>query len=125
MIKNLKLASIYIFSFAYIYAGIMHFVNPDFFLSIMPNYFTLHLFLVHLTGLAEIIFGLLLILKKSRRVASYGLIILLICVFPANIYLVESELSQYLLNVNKSQTIIRLPFQGLLILIAYWHSKNI
>jgi len=125
MLKKIKLTSIYIFSSAYIFAGIMHFINPDFFLTIMPNYFTLHLFFVYISGFAEILLGLLLIFKKTRRVAAFGLILLLICVFPANIYLVESELSQYLLNVNKSQTIIRLPFQGLLILIAFWHSKNI
>jgi len=52
------------------------------------------------------------------------LIILLICVFPANIHLVESELSQSILEATKTQTIIRLPFQALFILLAFWHSKN-
>jgi uncharacterized membrane protein len=52
------------------------------------------------------------------------LVILLICVFPANIHLVESELSQSILEATKTQTIIRLPFQALFILIAFWHSKN-
>ena len=111
-------------SFAYNYVGIRHFIDPDFFLAIMPDYLPLHLELVYLSGLAEIILGLLLLFKKTRSKAAIGIILLLIFVFPANIHLVQSELSQSLLGVTKEQAIIRLPFQALFILIAYWHSKN-
>ena len=72
----------------------------------------------------EFVFGILLAFKKTRTFASYGIIVLLISVFPANLHLVESELSQSILDVTKEQTIIRLPFQGLFLLLAYWHSKN-
>ena len=111
-------------SFAYTYVGIRHFIDPDFFLAIMPNYLTFHLELVYLSGLAEVILGLMLLSKKTRKTGAIGLIILLILVFPANIHLVKSELSQSILGVTKNQSIYRLPFQGLFILIAYWHSKN-
>ena len=90
----------------------------------MPNYLSMHLFFVYLTGLMEVFFGLLLAFRKTRKFASYGLIILLLIVFPENIHLVESELSQSILEVSKEQTIIRLPFQGLFLILAYWHSKN-
>ncbi|MDG2475554.1 MAG: DoxX family protein [Flavobacteriaceae bacterium] len=122
--KYIKLLTIYFMSLGYSYAGFRHFVDPDFFLAIMPNYLSFHLEIVYLSGVAEIIFGILLLFKKTRTFASYGLIFLLICVFPANIHLVQSELSQSILNATKNQTIIRLPFQGLFILLAYWHSKN-
>tara|TARA_Y100000591_G_scaffold90798_1_gene76739 strand:+ start:309 stop:650 length:342 start_codon:yes stop_codon:yes gene_type:complete len=112
-------------SIAYTYVGIRHFIDPDFFLAIMPNYFSLHLFFVYLTGLMEVVFGVLLVFKKTRKIAAYGLIVLLVIVFPANIHLVHSELSQSILDVTKEQSIIRLPFQGLFLLLAYWHSKNI
>ena len=111
-------------SFAYTYVGIRHFIDPDFFLAIMPDYLPLHLELVYLSGLAEIILGLLLLNKKKRTAAAVGIILLLILVFPANIHLVQSELSQSLLGVTREQAVIRLPFQALFILIAYWHSKN-
>ena len=122
--KYIKLITIYFMSIAYTYVGVRHFIDPNFFLAIMPNYLSMHLFFVYLTGLMEVVFGLLLAFRKTRKFASYGLIILLLIVFPANIHLVESELSQSILEVSKEQTIIRLPFQGLLILLAYWHSKN-
>ncbi|MBT3503186.1 MAG: DoxX family protein [Cryomorphaceae bacterium] len=122
--KYIKLFTIYFMSVGYTYAGVRHFIDPDFFLAIMPNYLSFHLEIVYLSGVAEILFGILLFFKKTRTFASYGLIVLLICVFPANIHLVESELSQSILNATKDQTIIRLPFQAFFILLAYWHSKN-
>ena len=120
----IKYLTIYLMSIAYTYVGVRHFIDPNFFLAIMPNYLSMHLFFVYLTGLMEVVFGLLLAFRKTRKFASYGLIILLLIVFPADIHLVESELSQSILEVSKEQTIIRLPFQGLLLLLAYWHSKN-
>ena len=122
--KYFKLFTIYFMSIGYTYVGVRHFIDPDFFLAIMPNYLSFHLEFVYITGIAEIVFGILLFFKKTRTFASYGLIVLLISVFPANIHLVESELSQSILNATKNQTIIRLAFQGLFILLAYWHSKN-
>ena len=122
--KYIKLFTIYFMSIAYTYVGIRHFIDPDFFLAIMPNYFSLHLFFVYLTGLMEVVFGVLLVFRKTRKIAAYGLIVLLVIVFPANIHLVQSELSQSILDVTKEQSLIRLPFQGLFLLLAYWHSKN-
>ena len=122
--KYIKLLTIYFMSISYTYVGIRHFIDPDFFLAIMPNYLPYHLEFVYLSGIAEISFGILLFFKKTRTFAAYGLIILLVCVFPANIHLVESELSQSILGATKTQTIIRLPFQILFISLAYWHSKN-
>ena len=122
--KLFKIITIYIMSFGYTYVGIIHFIDPDFFLHIMPNYLEYHLELVYLTGIAEIIFGIMLIFNQTRRIGSIGLIILLILVFPANIHLVQSDLSQSMLNVTKDQSIFRLPFQGVFILLAYWHSKK-
>ena len=122
--KYFKLLTIYFMSISYTYVGIRHFIDPDFFLAIMPNYLTFHLEFVYLSGIAEVVLGLMLLSKKTRKTGAIGIIILLIFVFPANIHLVQSELSQSLLGVTKSQSIYRLPFQGLFILIAYWHSKN-
>ena len=122
--KYFKLLTIYFMSISYTYVGVRHFIDPDFFLAIMPNYLTFHLEFVYLSGIAEVVLGLMLLSKKTRKTGAIGIIVLLMLVFPANIHLVQSELSQSLLGVTKSQSIYRLPFQGLFILIAYWHSKN-
>ena len=101
-------------AFFYIYIGVNHFTDPNYFLSIMPPYLKWHLELVYISGFFEIIFGLGL-LTKYRKISSWGLILLLIAVFPANIHLILSEKAQIALNITKETAIIRAPFQLLFI----------
>ena len=124
-INNFKTLTIYVMSILYIVVGIKHFTDPIFFLKIMPNYLSYQLELVYLSGFFEILFGILLIFKSTRFYASWGIILLLLAVFPANIFLYTSEIAQESLGISKNQALIRLPFQIPLILLAYWHSlKN-
>ena len=121
---HIKNISIYIMSLLYILVGIKHFSDPNFFLKIMPEYLNYHLELVYISGFFEILFGILLIFKKTRFFGACGVFILLICVFPANIYLYNSEAAQIALDISKSQALIRLPFQIPLLILAYWHSNE-
>ena len=121
---HIKNISIYIMSLLYILVGIKHFSDPNFFLKIMPEYLNYHLELVYISGFFEILFGILLIFKKTRFFGAWGVFILLICVFPANIYLYNSEAAQIALDISKSQALIRLPFQIPLLILAYWHSNE-
>ena len=121
---HIKNISIYIMSLLYILVGIKHFSDPNFFLKIMPKYLNYHLELVYISGFFEILFGILLIFKKTRFFGAWGVFILLICVFPANIYLYTSEAAQIALDISKSQALIRLPFQIPLLILAYWHSNE-
>ena len=57
-------------SIAYAYVGVRHFIDPDFFLAIMPNYLTFHLEFVYLSGIAEVVLGLMLLSKKTRKLFS-------------------------------------------------------
>ena len=118
-----KKMTIYFMSVGYIYVGIRHFIDPDFFLAIMPDYLPLHLEAVYLSGVFEILLGGMLLFKKYRKVAGWGLIALLIAVFPANIYLAQNEVAQQTLNISQTTAIVRLPFQALFIGLAYWHTK--
>ena len=121
---HIKNISIYIMSLLYILVGVKHFSDPNFFLKIMPEYLNYHLELVYISGFFEILFGILLIFKKTRFFGAWGVFILLICVFPANIYLYNSEAAQIALDISKSQALMRLPFQIPLLILAYWHSNE-
>ena len=120
----LKKSTIYFMGSAYIYVGIRHFIDPHFFMAIMPDYIPYHLEAVYISGICEIILGSMLLLKKTRKLAGWGLIALLIAVFPANIYLAQNEAAQQSLDISQSLAIIRLPFQVLFIGLAYWHTKD-
>jgi len=109
----------------YIIIGIKHFINPDFFITIVPPYISYKKEVVLLSGSIEVILGALLLINQTRRLASWGIILLLISVFPANIYLYISEIPREILEISKNQALLRMPFQIALVIIAYWHSKEL
>ena len=87
----------------------------------MPPYLPYHLQLVYLSGAFEILFGLMLIFSKTRFFAAWGLILFLIAVFPANIYLAQTNGTA--MNTSSVVAWGRLPFQVVFIALAYWHTK--
>jgi uncharacterized membrane protein len=105
----------YFMPLLYMTAGVFHFVIPSVYLRIMPPYLPYHSELIYISGVLEILFGILLIPSKTRRFAAWFIIFLLIGVFPANI--------QMSLNYWQSGnphfwiSILRLPIQFVLI---YW-----
>ena len=111
-------------SIMYIFIGIRHFTDPQYFLDIVPPQLPSKLFLVYFTGLIEIVGGAAILSPKTRKAGAYLLIFLLVSVFPANIYLYLSETPQNLLGISKTDALIRMPFQIPLILLAFWHSKK-
>ena len=66
-----------------------------------------------------------MVFKRTRLYGCWGIFLLLIAVFPANIYLYQSELPQSLLSATKQEALNRLPYQFPLLLFAYWHSKEV
>ena len=121
--KNL---SIYLLSLFYIYVGIKHFIDPNWFLYIIPPYLVkMGIELVYISGFFEILFGFFLLIPKYRKLAAYGIILLLIAVYPANIYLAFNEEPQKLIGISSfAASWIRLPIQFILIGFAYYHSKE-
>ncbi len=109
-------------AFFYANVGIDHFINPDYFMSIMPPYFPFQLEAIYISGFFEVTLGVGL-LTKYRKYSAWGLIILLLAVFPANIYLIDSQEAQIALGITRQIAIIRAPFQLLFLGLAYWHSK--
>lgn len=122
--KKYKLFTIYILGSLYIYVGISHFIKPEYFKIIMPEYIPSHYIFIYISGLFEIIFGFMIFFQKSRFYGAWGIFTLLILVFPANIYLYQSIEVQEILSVSKGQTFIRLLFQFPLILLSFWHTRD-
>jgi uncharacterized membrane protein len=116
-----KAVSKYLLALFMITAGIMHFVNPGFFLKIMPPWLPLHKELVLVSGVFEVLLGVLLLVPRISREAAWGIVALLIAVFPANIYLYQN---QHILPASPVVHLLRLPLQGLFILWAWWHTRS-
>jgi len=108
----------------YVFAGIMHFVNTDFYLRIMPPYLPWHLGLVYLSGVFEILLGMLVIVPGFTVLAAWGLIALLIAVFPANIYMAVNRIPMQPGAPPSDLALwLRLPFQGVFIAWAWWYTR--
>ena len=114
---------IIISSIFYVIVGIKHFIDLEYFLSIVPPYLPCHLELVYISGLFEVLFGLLILLPKYRYYGAIGLILLLLAVFPANIYLAQSKEAQEAIGATQQIATWRLPIQGVLIWIAFYIRK--
>ena len=71
----------------FINIGINHFVNPDFYLSIMPPAFPMHAEAVYVSGFFEVLGGICVLIPRLRKIAGWGLVALLVAVYPANIYM--------------------------------------
>jgi uncharacterized membrane protein len=74
----------------YLFTGIMHFVRPAAFARIIPPYLSWKYPLVYLSGAAEILLAILLLPLATRSLAAWALVVLLIAVFPANMYMAQS-----------------------------------
>lgn len=114
--------ALYAMSLLYIAAGINHFWHKAIYLKIMPSWLGYHEALVLLSGIFEIALGLLLLSIKTRRLAAWGIIALLVAVFPANVQMMLNYLEAQ--NPNLWITIARLPLQILLIWWAYGFTKK-
>jgi uncharacterized membrane protein len=71
-------------------AGFLHFFRPDPYMRIMPPYIPWHRAMVYISGAAEIAGGIGLLIPSLRRPAAWGVVALLIAVFPANLYMATS-----------------------------------
>lgn len=109
------------FALSFIGVGITHFTNEAFFLKIMPPYIPAHQICVWLSGLVEILGGLLLLVPATRRWGAWLLIGLLIAVFPANIHVYQN---QHLVPASPAAHLLRLPLQGVMIAWAWFYTRT-
>jgi uncharacterized membrane protein len=110
-----------VFAALFIIAGVSHFVATDFYLKIVPPYLPFQLTLVLVSGVIEITLGILLLVPRCSRLAAWGIIALLIAVFPANIYVYQH---QELFPFPWFLHLLRLPLQGVLILWAFVYTRQ-
>ncbi|TGE14901.1 DoxX family protein [Hymenobacter elongatus] len=119
--SRLKTISLYTLAVLFVAAGILHFLRPEPYLRLMPPYLPWHRALVFASGVAEVVLGLLLLPRRTRRWAAWGLIALLVAVFPANVYMAQTGGAG--MGVAPWLAWARLPLQAVLILWVWWHTK--
>jgi uncharacterized membrane protein len=109
----------------YVVAGLNHFRDPAFYLPMMPPFLPWHRELVWLSGVAEVGLGLAVLVPALRRAAAWGLVALLLAVFPANLYVALENVPLG----GRAEGLgvwnwVRLPFQALLIAWAWLYTRD-
>lgn len=108
----------------FIFIGATHFLMPEKYLEMMPPFIPVPVLMIYISGFFEILGGIGLIVPWTKRCAAYGLVALLLAVFPANIYVAVSNIQ---LGGFMSEAIyqwLRLPLQFVLIGWVLFVSKK-
>jgi uncharacterized membrane protein len=102
---------------------VLHFVRSDPFVKIVPPYLPYPLELVYISGFFEILGGVGLLVPPVSQAAAWGLILLFIAVFPANINMAVNNID--LPGIADSSLLRwgRLPLQAVLIAWAGWYTQ--
>lgn len=116
-------------AFTFVLAGLMHFVVPELYEQIVPPALPARRGLVLLSGVAEIALGLGVIWPRTRVASAWGLVALLVAVFPANVYMATSGVEIGGLPAGMAQPTAlsrwaRLPFQALFIAWAWLFTRG-
>lgn len=108
----------------YVGAGINHFVNPAFYTSIMPPYIPAPGLMETLSGVAEIVLGLLLVPAKTRRLAACAIAIMLVIFFTVHIFMLQQayQVEHYRTSIRMAW--VRLLLQPFLIVWVMWHARK-
>ena len=126
LLERLKQPLLYVLGPAFIIAGVLHFIVPELYVQIIPPFFPVPLVLVYLSGLAEIAVGIGLLIPRTRQPAAWATVVLLVAIFPANIYMAtHGVVIDGMPGGGDPSELVRwgrLPLQGLLILWALWYT---
>lgn len=106
-----------------VFAGLNHFRVPALYLAMMPPQLPWPEALVLISGVAEVAGGLGLLIPATRRLAAWGLVALLVAVFPANLYMALHELPLGSYHPPAWALWARLPLQAVLIAWALWTTR--
>jgi len=122
LLKKISLVAMII---GYLLAGVNHFRVPESYIRIIPPYIPLPKLMNLLAGFFEILFGLLLIFKRTRILAARGIILLLILFIPIHVDMViRAPFQLGGLYVTPLIAWIRLAvLQPLLIWWAWWYTR--
>ncbi len=112
---------LYIMAFLYIVAGINHFRVPVLYQKIIPTYLPNPSLLNILCGIIEIVLGISLLIPAISQLAAWGIILLLLAVFPTHIFMLTNPKAS--MGLPKWVLYLRLPLQVLLIFWAYSYTR--
>lgn len=119
----MKRAALYLMAVFYIVAGLNHFRDPVFYLPMMPPWIPAHETMILLSGVAEVALGIALLFVKTRRLAAWGIIAMLIVFLPVHIYMYQFRETTFA-HLPAIALLLRFPLQLIFIGWAYIYARK-
>ena len=119
--QSVKQFFVYFMGGVYVLAGLNHFWHPEFYTKMLEGFLPYPVALVNISGVAEILCGIGLIIPSTRKMAAWATIALLVAIVPANI---NMALHPEQWGFNPIGLYLRLPIQLVLIWLAYIYTKD-
>ena len=109
----------------FLFAGTIHLRHPELFLPVMPPWIPFHLPCIEIIGVFELLGGggLLIPARPIQFLAGWGLALLLVAVFPANINMAMAHVKVHGFPPQPWMGWARLPLQPLLIVAVLWVTR--
>ena len=111
---------LYLMALLYVLAGLNHFRVPRVYIKMIPASLPIPKLLNTLSGIAEVVLGILLLIPQTSPWAAWGIILLLIAIFPANLYMYTNDKAA--MGLPRWMRLVRLPLQLVLMLWAYLYT---
>ena len=112
---------LYVMAGLYVLAGLMHFVRPKMYHRIIPDYLPYSKFLVYLSGVAEIVLGIALCFDATRRLSSFGILLMLAAFLPVHFFMLSNKKAA--MGLPKWVLVLRIPLQFVLMYWAYSYAS--
>jgi len=119
-LKTVRDKASYAIACGFLFTGVSHFTNPARFVAMMPPFIPAHDVMVAVSGIAELAGAMGLMIPATRRTAGFGLIALLLAIFPANIYVAVASKTVVGMPDAPWYYWVRLPFQPVYIAWISW-----
>lgn len=115
--------SVFALSVIFLFSGVNHFLNTDFYTGMMPAYLPAHRELVYLSGVLEVLGGVGLLFPFARARVGVGLVLLLVAVFPANLHMAMNP--ETFTEFSAGALYLRLPLQFVLMAWVFWATRQV
>ncbi len=108
----------------FILASSLHFTSSEAELKLIPEFLPWRLQALYITGIFEFLGGIGLLIPRFKRAAAWGLVALLIAVFPANLYHAVKDIQLGGMLNSRLYQWGRLPFQAVFIWLVLWSTSS-
>ena len=107
-------------SFFFAYTALMHFVETDSLMKMLPSTFLFRAEIIYLAGVLELFGSVCLLIPRLAKAVGVYLIVMLAVLLPANIYSAFNYIDFAGHGIGPVFLLVRIPFQYLLMCLVYW-----